>query len=128
MAGENVTIISPRGMVSVRHIVRRRDIAQDASSVNRGDVIELPDAEGFALQDGGLGEVIDVCIKCNLVSAEIKEVDHAPHLGGQLVGWEDGVLKRHDGNKVQSALIAGFVHEDYAGGVGTIYLVWDGGK
>lgn len=128
MAGENVTVLSPRDMVSVRVVLRADLIPDGANGVKKGDVLELPDVEGFALQDGNRREVIDVCIKCKLVSAEIKEVNHSAHRAGQLVGWENGVLSRRDKGNVSSATIAGFVHEDYPGGAGTIYLVWDGGK
>ena len=124
MAGENILPLA-RPEVSLHYTV------PTSTTVKKGDLVKLPDALGFSLEDGSgdNGDVINVCIRCKLVVFSVKRDGQKALAAGSLICIGDnGTISHKDAKSVRSGDIAGFLHDNKAAGAVPAYIIWDGGK
>ncbi|MDE0661995.1 MAG: hypothetical protein OXI79_20380 [Gammaproteobacteria bacterium] len=129
MAGENIRLLSPRGMVTIEHTLEA-DIA-------RGDQLRVgAHSQAFALSAGKKGETVAMCIRAQLVDypvvtkvAGINAADRRP-VAGDLIEVENGKTREKkiaaDGQTVRPREYVGVVHRTPAADATRMELVWMG--
>ena len=74
MAGENVVLLSAKGMVSIHYVA--------TAAVKKGDLIKTGHCIGFALHDAARGETLSLCVEADLVEIDIPRANRKKHAAG----------------------------------------------
>lgn len=119
MAGENIRLLSPKGVVSIDVVL--------TEDVSRGDFLVCGTSACFALADGQRGETVAMCIEADLV--EVPKPTGGGWEPGEKVGMKKiehanfGILSKGDAGKAASFVI-GYVHRAAKGRDDRAEIVW----
>ncbi|MCY4056641.1 MAG: hypothetical protein OXG44_01435 [Gammaproteobacteria bacterium] len=115
MAGENITPMSVRHMVSI-------EIVLDADGA-KGDLLRSGGKIGFLLQDGKKGDTVPLCIECDLV---VMPRGGLRGVAGGHVLYDNGKFRYKSGNlsNPERHLMVGYLHRRAQASETQVEIVW----